>query len=83
VEILSWLIFGLLAGALAQLIMPGDDPGEAAITLIIGIVGAVIVGFIAVQLGYDDILGFGFRGFVIVIIGVLVLLGGYQLLRRS
>jgi uncharacterized membrane protein YeaQ/YmgE (transglycosylase-associated protein family) len=83
VEILSWLIFGLLAGALAKLIMPGDDPGEAAITLIIGVVGAVIVGFIAVQLGYDDIIDFGFRGFVIVIIGVLVLLGGYQLLRRS
>jgi uncharacterized membrane protein YeaQ/YmgE (transglycosylase-associated protein family) len=81
VEILSWLIFGLLAGALAKLIMPGDDPGEAAITLIIGVVGAVIV--IAVQLGYDDITDFGFRGFVIVIIGVLVLLGGYQLLRRS
>jgi uncharacterized membrane protein YeaQ/YmgE (transglycosylase-associated protein family) len=83
VEILSWLIFGLLAGALAKLIMPGDDPGEAAITLIIGVVGAVIVGFIAVQLGYDDIIDLGFRGFVIVIIGVLVLLGGYQLLRRS
>lgn len=82
-EILSWLVFGLLAGALAKLIMPGDDPGEAAITLIIGVVGAVIVGFIAVQLGYDDIIDFGFRGFVIVIIGVLVLLGGYQLLRRS
>jgi uncharacterized membrane protein YeaQ/YmgE (transglycosylase-associated protein family) len=81
--ILSWLIFGLLAGALPKLIMPGDDPGEAAMTLIIGVVGAVIGGFIAVQLGYDDITGFGFRSFVIAIIGVLVLLGGYQLLRRS
>jgi uncharacterized membrane protein YeaQ/YmgE (transglycosylase-associated protein family) len=83
VEILSWLIFGLIAGALTKLITPGDDPGEAAITLIIGVVGTVIGVFVAMQLGYGDITGFGFRGFVSAIIGVLVLLGGYQLLRRS
>jgi uncharacterized membrane protein YeaQ/YmgE (transglycosylase-associated protein family) len=81
--ILSWIVFGLIAGALAKLIMPGDDPGGVIITIIIGIVGAVIGGFIAVQLGYGDITSFGFQSLVSVIIGVLVLLGGYQLLRRS
>jgi uncharacterized membrane protein YeaQ/YmgE (transglycosylase-associated protein family) len=81
--ILSWIVFGLIAGALAKLIMPGDDPGGVIITIIIGIVGAVIGGFVAVQLGYGDITGFGFQSLVSVIIGVLVLLGGYQLLRRS
>ena len=80
--ILSWIIFGLIAGALAKLIMPGDDPGGVIITIIIGIVGAVIGGFIAVLLGYGDITGFDFRSFVIAIVGGLVLLGGYRLLKR-
>jgi uncharacterized membrane protein YeaQ/YmgE (transglycosylase-associated protein family) len=83
VEILSWLIFGLITGALAKLIMPEDDPEEAISTLVIGVVGAVIGGFVAMQLEYDDTTDFGFRSFVISIIGGLVLLGGYQLLRRS
>jgi uncharacterized membrane protein YeaQ/YmgE (transglycosylase-associated protein family) len=82
-EILSWLIFGLIAGAVAKLIVPGDEPEEAINTLIIGVVGAVIGGFVAMQLEYDDTTDFGFRSFVISIIGGLVLLGGYQLLRRS
>jgi uncharacterized membrane protein YeaQ/YmgE (transglycosylase-associated protein family) len=82
-EILSWLVFGLITGALAKLIMPGDNPREAIITLIIGVVGALIGGFIAVLLGYGDITGFDLRSFVIAIIGGLVLLGAYRLLRRS
>ena len=80
--ILSWIVFGLIAGALAKLIMPGDDPGGVIVTIIIGIVGAIIGGFIAVLLGYGDITGFDFRSFVIAIIGGLALLGGYRLLKR-
>lgn len=79
---LSWIVFGLIAGALAKLIMPGDDPGGIIITIIIGIVGAVLGGFIAVQLGYGDISGFDLRSFVIAIIGGLILLGGYRFVRR-
>jgi uncharacterized membrane protein YeaQ/YmgE (transglycosylase-associated protein family) len=48
--ILSWIVFGLIAGALAKLIMPGDDPGGVIITIIIGVVGAVIGGFVACSL---------------------------------
>jgi uncharacterized membrane protein YeaQ/YmgE (transglycosylase-associated protein family) len=81
--ILSWVVFGLIAGALAKLIMPGDDPGGVIITIIIGIVGAGIGGFVAVQLGYDDITGFDLRSLVIAVIGGLVLLAGYRVLRRS
>ena len=62
--------------------MPGDDPGGVIITIIIGIAGAIIGGFIAVLLGYGDITGFDFRSFVIAIVGGLVLLGGYRLLKR-
>jgi uncharacterized membrane protein YeaQ/YmgE (transglycosylase-associated protein family) len=80
--ILSWIVFGLIAGALAKLIMPGDDPGGIIVTIIIGIAGAIIGGFVAVLLGYGDFTGFDFRSFVIAIIGGLVLLGGYRLLKR-
>jgi uncharacterized membrane protein YeaQ/YmgE (transglycosylase-associated protein family) len=80
--ILSWIVFGLIAGALAKLIMPGDDPGGVIVTIIIGIAGAIIGGFVAVLLGYGDITGFDFRSFVVAIVGGLVLLGGYRLLKR-
>ena len=81
--ILSWIVFGLIAGALAKLLMPGDDPGGIIITIIIGILGSVIGGFIAVQLGYGDITGFDFRSFVIAVLGALVLVGGYRLLKKA
>ena len=81
--ILAWIIFGLIAGALAKFIMPGDDPGGFIVTTIIGIVGAVIGGFIAVQLGWGDVTGFDVRSFVIAIIGALILLFGYRLLKRA
>ena len=81
--ILAWIIFGLIAGALAKFIMPGDDPGGFIVTTIIGIVGAVIGGFIAVQLGWGDVTGFDLRSFVIAIAGALVLLAGYRLLKKA
>jgi uncharacterized membrane protein YeaQ/YmgE (transglycosylase-associated protein family) len=81
--ILAWIIFGLIAGALAKFIMPGDDPGGFIVTTIIGIVGAVIGGFIAVQLGWGDVSGFDVRSFVIAIAGALILLFGYRLLKKA
>jgi len=81
--ILAWIVFGLIAGALAKFIMPGDDPGGFIVTTIIGIVGAVIGGFIAVQLGWGDVTGFDLRSFVIAIVGAFILLFGYRLLKRA
>ena len=81
--ILAWIVFGLIAGALAKFFMPGDDPGGFIVTTIIGIVGAVIGGFIAVQLGYGDITGFDLRSFVIAIFGALILLLGYRLVKKA
>ena len=81
--IFAWIIFGLIAGALAKFIMPGDDPGGFIVTTIIGIVGAVIGGFIAVQLGWGDVSGFDVRSFVIAIAGALILLFGYRLLKKA
>lgn len=81
--ILSWLLFGLIAGALAKLIMPGDDPGGFIITILIGIGGAVVGGFIGTLLGFGNVTGFNFGSFMIAIIGALVLLFLYRSMRRS
>lgn len=81
--ILSWIIFGLIAGALAKLLMPGRDPGGLFLTMIIGIVGAVIGGFIGTQLGFGAVSGFDFRSFFVAIAGSMLLLFGYRLIRGS
>ena len=80
--ILTWIVFGLIAGALAKLIMPGNDPGGIIVTILIGIVGAVVGGFIGTQLGFGGVTGFNLGSFVVAIIGALVLLLGFRLLRQ-
>src|SRR5690349_20075623 len=58
--ILSWIIFGLIAGAIAKFLTPGRDPGGCIITIIIGVVGALLGGYIATWLGFGGISGFDF-----------------------
>lgn len=77
--ILSWILFGLIAGALAKFLMPGPDPGGCFMTIVIGIVGAMVGGFIATGMGYGEVTGFDLRSFVIAILGSMVLLGIYRL----
>jgi uncharacterized membrane protein YeaQ/YmgE (transglycosylase-associated protein family) len=50
VSILAWLVVGLIAGAIAKMLMPGDDPGGIIVTVLLGIAGAIVGGFIAVAL---------------------------------
>jgi len=80
--ILSWIIFGLIAGALAKFIMPGEDPGGCVLTTVIGIVGAVIGGFIGTWLGFGGISGFDVRSMLIAVLGSVLLLWVYRLTRR-
>lgn len=49
--IIGWIIFGLIVGALAKLVMPGKDPGGIFVTIILGIVGALLGGFLGRLLG--------------------------------
>jgi uncharacterized membrane protein YeaQ/YmgE (transglycosylase-associated protein family) len=49
---LGWIVFGLIVGALAKLLMPGKDPGGIVVTMLLGIVGAVIGGFIGRMIGW-------------------------------
>jgi len=72
--ILSWIVFGLIAGAIAKFLMPGKDPGGCVITTIVGIVGAVLGGYLATMLGYGGIQGFDIRSFVVAVIGAILLL---------
>jgi uncharacterized membrane protein YeaQ/YmgE (transglycosylase-associated protein family) len=79
--ILSWIVFGLIAGALAKFLMPGEDPGGCVITIIIGVVGALLGGYLATMLGYGGISGFDFRSFVIAVIGSILLLIIWRMIR--
>lgn len=74
--ILGWIIIGLIAGALGKLIMPGDDPGGIIVTIILGIAGAFVGGFLA------NLIGIGGGGIIwsiiIATIGAIILLAIYR-----
>jgi uncharacterized membrane protein YeaQ/YmgE (transglycosylase-associated protein family) len=76
--ILTWIILGLVVGALAKWIMPGDDPGGIFITILIGVAGALLGGFLSSALGFGDVSGFNFGSVVIAVLGSLLLLFGYR-----
>jgi len=76
VGIITWIIIGLIAGALAKLIMPGDDPGGIIVTIIIGMVGSLLGGFLA------SLVGLGGGGLIwtiiVAVIGAIILLAIYR-----
>lgn len=76
--IISWIIFGLIAGIAAKFIMPGKDGGGIIMTCILGIVGAVVGGWISTLFGMGQVDGFNIGSFVIAIIGALVVLFIYN-----
>ena len=77
-SILGWIICGLIVGALAKLVMPGRDPGGIIVTIGLGIVGALVGGWLGRAIGWY---GPGEpAGFVMALIGALILLGLYRLL---
>ena len=80
--ILSWILFGLLAGALAKLLMPGNDPGGIVVTILLGIAGAVVGGFVGTQLGFGTAGGFDLRSLLVAVGGAMLLLGGYRVIKK-
>jgi uncharacterized membrane protein YeaQ/YmgE (transglycosylase-associated protein family) len=78
--IISWVVFGLISGALAKWIMPGKDPGGFIITIGIGVVGAFIGGYLGTLLGLGSVDGFDIRSFFLAVGGAVILLAGYRML---
>jgi uncharacterized membrane protein YeaQ/YmgE (transglycosylase-associated protein family) len=81
--IVSWVIFGLVAGALAKVLMPGDDSSGILKTTGLGIVGALAGGFLGTLLGFGKVTGFNIRSFAIAIAGALLALWLYRVVKKS
>lgn len=79
--ILTWIVLGLLVGALAKWIMPGPDPGGVILTICLGIAGAFVGGFIGTLLGLGSISGFNLGSLALATGGALLLLWGHRQLR--
>lgn len=78
--ILSWILFGLVIGVIAKLLMPGRDPGGFIITILLGITGALVGGFIGRAMGFygpDEA-----AGWLMSILGAIVLLALYRMMAR-
>lgn len=75
--ILTWIIFGLIAGALAKLIMPGNQNMGWIMTIILGIVGAFVGGFIGSLLGMGTVEEFNFGSMALAVVGALIVLWLY------
>lgn len=78
---LGWIIIGGLAGALGKLIMPGDDPGGFFVTILLGIAGAMLMGFLGNLMGWYT-MGSG-PGFIAAVIGSIILLAIYRLVKSK
>ncbi len=82
--IIAWIVFGLIAGVIAKLLMPGRDGGGFILTCILGIVGAVVGGWLATMFGIGgSISGFNLHSFLVAVVGAIVVLVIFRLLRRA
>lgn len=77
---LGWILIGLIAGAIAKAVVPGRDPGGCLVTILLGIGGAVLAGFLGQAMGWYEI-GEG-AGFLAAIVGAVLILFVYRLFNR-
>ena len=81
--ILSWIVFGLIAGALAKWLMPGPNPGGCIVTIILGVVGAFVGGFLGTLLGMGEVDGFDIRSFFLAVVGAIVVLAIHRAISKK
>ncbi len=77
--LLSWIVVGLLAGLLAKWVMPGHDPGGIIVTILVGMAGASVGGFIVWILGGTGATGFNVWSILVATLGAVILLALYRL----
>jgi uncharacterized membrane protein YeaQ/YmgE (transglycosylase-associated protein family) len=77
--IISWIVVGLIAGILAKLLVPGDDPGGIIVTILIGMLGAVVGGLAVSFLGGTGVTGFNVWSILVATIGAIMLLVLFRL----
>ncbi|MDQ3925046.1 MAG: GlsB/YeaQ/YmgE family stress response membrane protein [Actinomycetota bacterium] len=81
--ILAWIVVGLIAGILAKIAMPGPDPGGIILTIVIGIVGALIGGFVVNSLlGGPGVTGINLSSILVATLGSIIFLAIYRLITR-
>lgn len=81
--IISWILLGLIAGALAKFIMPGKDPGGIFVTILIGIVGGIVGGFLGTFIGLGKIQSFDLGGILIATAGSILTLVIYRVVSKK
>jgi uncharacterized membrane protein YeaQ/YmgE (transglycosylase-associated protein family) len=82
--ILSWIVLGLVAGFLARFLMPGSTSAGLIITMLLGIAGALVGGYIGTHVfGFGDVTGFDLRSLALAVGGAVLLLFLYRLLQRA
>ena len=79
IGIISWIVIGLIAGILGKLIMPGRDPGGFLLTIVIGMIGALVGGFVVQLLGGAGLTGFNLWSILVATLGAVILLALYRL----
>lgn len=80
--IIAWIIFGALAGWIGSLIMGTDEQQGAIANIVVGIVGALIGGFVARSFGGSGVTGFNLGSLLIAVLGSIILLGLYKMMSR-
>ena len=80
--IFSWIVMGLVVGALAKFIMPGKDPGGLIVTILIGIAGAFVGGYLGSMLGFGPVTGFNLGSIFLATGGAIVLLILYRMIKK-
>ena len=78
--ILGWIVIGFIAGGIAKLLMPGKDPGGCLITILLGVAGALLAGFIGKSIGWYE--QGEAAGFIAAIVGAFIILFIYRLVMR-
>jgi len=80
---IAWIIMGLIVGVIAKFLMPGKDPGGIFVTILLGIAGAFVGGFVGSRLGFGGVSGFDLRSLVLAVIGAIILLVLYRLIKKK